>query len=306
MTMISFFTAQVSNLRNGNPGQASSLFLITLAAILVLVFSSIHTSHLGTGRVASANSIDAIALSAATWEARCLNLISSLNDGILQCLGAIRNVCIVWAALAIAACTGAGMPAFTAYSERAPGLIRSYWNCAKQLERWSETIRKTAPYLVLAETTDLAMKLQVLGMITPGNPGGPHDGSGTLELHLKPGSPRTLADLLSPITDVPARIGKSKFGKKFSGGITQTIETGVRSILEVGPDPIRLLEPEEDFSDRQKIRYSGTKTVVSPYIPYIGKGGKNRFFSESNAEPYGGDVTEATWKSRWIEGSKNR
>ena len=34
-------------------------------------------------KVASANSTDAVALSAATWEARGLNIIAALNDGIL-------------------------------------------------------------------------------------------------------------------------------------------------------------------------------------------------------------------------------
>lgn len=292
--------------RSGDGGQATALFITTLSVILVLLFSAIHTGQLGSAKVATCNSIDAIALSAATWEARCLNIIATLNDGILQCMKAIRHICVVWAALAVAACTGSGIAAFTAYSKRAPEMIRSYWNCAKQLERWAETIRKAAPFLVLAETADLSKKLDVSGVLSPGNPNGRHDGTNTLELHLKQGPPINLSESLSPITAISARLNKSKGTKRISGTILHSIETAVRSIRIPGPQSIRILEPEEDFSDRQIIRYSGFKTVSYPPIPYIGKDGKDRFFSEACAEPYGGGTADMTWKSRWIERSKKR
>jgi hypothetical protein len=98
MTVISFFPRQIAKAREGNSGQAAVLFLTVASAILALLFSVIYTAHLGAARIASSNAIDAIALSAATWEARGLNLVASLNDGILQCLRAIRWICIVWAA----------------------------------------------------------------------------------------------------------------------------------------------------------------------------------------------------------------
>jgi len=299
--MISFYTRQIMHLRRGNSGQAAVLFLTTLSAILVLVFSTIYTAHLGAAKVASSNSVDAIALSAATWEARGLNLIASLNDGILQCMRAIRSICVVWAALAVAACFGAGMPAFTAYSQRAPKMIRSYWNCAKQLEGWAEKVKQTTPLLVLAETADLSRKLNVAGMISPMNPNGRHDGDTTLELHLKHGSPMFLSDALGPITGIPGQLGKWKWAKKVARTITQVINSAVQSILGVGPEPIRMLEPEEDFPRRQTIRYTGFKTVSPTSIPYLGTGGRKRFFSEAFSEPYGGGMAEMTWKSRLID-----
>jgi len=301
MTMISFYTSQIVQLRRGNAGQAAILFLTTVSAILVLVFSTISVAHLGMEKIASANAVDAIALSAATWEARGLNLIASLNDGILQCFRVIRWICVVWAALAVAACFGAGIPAFNAYSQRAPGMIRSYWNCAKQLEGWAQEVKTLTPCLVLAETASLSRKLNVTGILTPVDPRGPHDGKNTLELHLKQGPPLLLADALSPITSIAAQIAKWKWAKNLARMVTTVIDTALRSILGMGGAPIRMLEPEEDFSRRQKVRFAGYKSVSALPIPYLNSSVTHRFPMESYAEPYGGGAVEMNWKSRMTE-----
>jgi hypothetical protein len=60
ISMISFYTRQVSHLRHGNVGQAAILFLTTVSAILLLVFSTIYTTHLGAEKVASSNAVDAL------------------------------------------------------------------------------------------------------------------------------------------------------------------------------------------------------------------------------------------------------
>lgn len=299
--MISFYTRQVVQLRRGNTGQAAILFLTTVSAILVLVFSVVYTAHLGTEKIATSNAVDAIALSAATWEARGLNIIASLNDGILQCFRIIRWICVVWATLAVAACFGAGMPAFTAYSQRAPGLIRSYWNCAKRLEGWAGQVKNITPYLVLAETGSLSRKLKVTGILTPIDPRSPHDGKNTLELHLKQGPPLFLSDALSPISGITGVISKWKWAKNLVRTVITVIDSAVRSILGAGVAPIRMLEPEEDFPHRQKVRFAGYKSVAALSIPYHGLDEKHRFPTESFAEPYGGGVTDMNWKSRLTE-----
>lgn len=296
--MIAYYTRQIRLQRQGNTGQAAVLFLITISAILALVFSTLLTAHLEVEKVASSNAADAIALSAATWEARGLNLIASLNDGILQCLRAIRGICVVWAALAIAACFGAGMSVFIAYSRRAPGMIRSYWNCAKQLEGWSGKVKDLTPYLVLAETASLSSMLKVAGAISPIDPRGPHDGDNTLELHLKPGPPLTLADAMSPVTGIAGKIGKWKWAKNIVRAVTAVIDAAVRSILSAETSPIRMLEPEEDFTRRQKVRFAGIKSVSPLPIPFLAQREPRRFFMDSHAEPYGGGIAEMTWKSR--------
>jgi hypothetical protein len=302
MSLISFHTRQIEHLRRNDIGQAAVLFLITIPVILALAFSAAYTAYLGAEKVASSNAIDAIALSAATWEARGLNLIASLNDGILQCFRAIRYICVVWASLAVAACLGAGMPAFIAYSQRAPGMIRSYWKTAKQLEAWAEKVKAITPSLVLAETASLSHKLKVIGILAPFNPRGPHDGENTLELHLKHGAPLGLADAMSPITDIPGRIGGWKWAKKIARTVISVINSAVGSILAgIDGTPILMLEPEDDFPLRQKVRYAGYRAVSPLPIPYLGRQERSRFPTEAFAEPYGGGTAEMTWKSRLTE-----
>jgi hypothetical protein len=110
--MLSMFPRQALYLRQGAHGQAAVLLLTTLTAILSVVFMAVYLSHLGTEKVASANAVDAIVLSAATWEARGLNMIAALNDGIEQCFRLIRWTSVVLAAMAIAALPGLGLSAF--------------------------------------------------------------------------------------------------------------------------------------------------------------------------------------------------
>ena len=98
--MIGYFSRQAVRLRAGYRGQATALFLVVAATLLVVVFASVRLHHVAYARVTTADSVDAIALSAATWEARCLNLIAALNDGAIQCFRVIRWTCAVWAALA--------------------------------------------------------------------------------------------------------------------------------------------------------------------------------------------------------------
>ena len=302
MSVISYYTGQIEHIRRDRAGQAMVLFLTVLSAVLALAFSAVYTAHLGAEKVASSNAVDAIALSAATWEARGLNLIASLNDGILQCLRVIRWICVVWASLALAAVFGGGMPAFLEYSRQAPGMIRSYWKTAKQLEAWAEKVKAITPSLVLAETASLSRKLNVTGVISPLNPKGPHDGENTLELHLKHGTPLGLADAMSPITDIPGRIGGWKWAKKIAGAVNGIIGTAVGSILAGGDGtPIRMLEPEEDFPIRQKVRFAGYRAVSPLPLPFLGRSVMPRFALEAIAEPYGGNTANMTWKSRLTE-----
>jgi hypothetical protein len=188
-----------------------------------------------------------------------------------------------------------------AYTQRAIKLIRSYWRTAKLLEGWAAKVKDVTPYLVMTETASLSGKLNVTGVLTPFNPKGPHDGDNTLELHLKPGPPLTLADAILPITGVPLQIGKWKWAKKIARAVSGIIGTAVASVLTGNGSPIRMLEPEEDFSLRQKIKFYGYRPASSLPIPYLGAMQKSRFAFDAHAEPYGGGKTEMTWKSRLTE-----
>jgi len=301
MTTIGYFSRQAVQLRAGNLGQATALFLVVAATLLVVVFASIRLHHVAAARVSTANSVDAIALSAATWEARCLNLIAALNDGAIQCFRVIRWTCAVWAALAVAAAFGFGAPAFAEYSGEARRLIAGYWGTAHLLVSWSEKIRKAAPYLVLGEVAALSNRRNVAGILSPLNPLGPHDGKDTLELHLAPGAPITLADAIAPIRDALNKLKRVRFLDGAMKSVIAFLETTLHGIAGTDKGPIRMLEPEKDFPDRQFVRFEGIHTVPDLPIPFLGEQGKRRVLEEATAQPYGGGSAEMTWRSRLTE-----
>jgi hypothetical protein len=270
----------------------------------VVVFASIRLHHVAVARVTTADSVDAIALSAATWEARCLNLIAALNDGAIQCFRVIRWTCAVWAALAVAAAFGFGAPGFAEYTREARRLIAGYWKTAHLLVSWSEKIRKAAPYLVLGEVAALSNRRKVAGILSPSDPRGPHDGKNTLELHLAPGSPISLMDAIAPISGVLNRLKRVRFLNSAMKSVIALLETALRGIVGTDKGPIRMLEPESDFPDRQFVRFEGIHTVPDLPIPFLDEQGKRRVFEEATAQPYGGGSAEMTWRSRLIERGK--
>jgi len=296
--MIGYFSRQAVHIRSGNRGQATALFLVVAATLLVVVFASIRLHHVAVARVTTADSVDAIALSAATWEARCLNLIAALNDGAIQCFRVIRYTCVVWVGLAIAAAFGTGAPAFAAYTRKARRLIAGYWDTAHLLVSWSEKIRKAAPYLVLGEVAALSNRRKVAGILFPPNPRGPHDGKNTLELHLVHGAPVSLTDAIAPISGLLKRLKKIRFLNGATKSVIALLDTALRGIVGTNKGPIRMLEPENDFSDRQFVRFEGTSTVPDLPIPFLDGQGKRRVFETATAQPYGGGSAGMTWKSR--------
>ena len=304
MTLIGYFSRQAVQLRAGNRGQATALFLVVAATVLVVVFASIRLHHVAVARVSTANSVDAIALSAATWEARCLNLIAALNDGAIQCFRVIRWTCVLWAALALAAAFGFGAPAFVEYTREARRLIAGYWDTAHLLVSWSEKIRKAAPYLVLGEVASLSSRRNVAGILFPPNPRGPHDGKNTLELHLAPGAPISLTETIAPISGVLKQLKRTRFLKSTMKPVIALLDTALRGIVGTGKGPIRMLEPEIDFPDRQFVRFEGIHAVPALPIPFLDEQGKRRVLEEATAQPYGGGSAEMTWRSRLTERGK--
>lgn len=299
--MIGYFSRQALHARNGNLGQATALFLVVSCTLMTMVFVSISLHNISVARITCANSVDALALNAATWEARCLNMIAALNDGVAQCLRVIRWTCVVWAALAIAAAFGAGLPAFVEYSKYARKLISGYWDTAHQLAGWSGKIRNAAPYLVLGETAELAKKRNVVGLLFPADPRGPHDGNNTLELHLEPGPPVYLADAVAPVSSALKRLKKIRFLKGAAKKVASLLGGALDAILGGGKGPIRMLVPERDFSRRQFVRFTGSQAVPSLPMPLLARKGGERVFADAQAEPYGGDSAVMTWRSRLTE-----
>jgi hypothetical protein len=205
---------------------------------------------------------------------------------------------VLWAALAVAAAFGFGAPAFAEYTREARRLIAGYWDTAHLLVSWSEKIRKAAPYLVLGEVAALSNRRGVAGILSPLNPGGPHDGKGTLELHLAPGAPVFLADAIAPIRNVLNRLKRIRFLNGAMKSVIAFLDTALREIVGTDKGPIRMLEPEEDFPARQFVRFEGIHTIPDLPIPFLGEQGKRRVLEEATAQPYGGGSAEMTWRSR--------
>lgn len=295
--MLSFFPRQLEHLRADRRGQATILLLTTVSALLAVGLAAMQLQHLGTETVAVANRVDAIALSAATWEARGLNVIAALNDGILQALRLIRWTCVVWAAMAVAACFGAVGP-FLEYSRNAPRILRNLWNCAVQLSRWSVRVKKEIPYLVLQETASLTARYGLKGATIPCNPRGAHDGKTTLELHVSPGPPISFAEAISPITRVPRIIARWKWARKIVRRVTSVIDRALRGILGELPGSIRMLVPEEDLPLRQKVRFTGGRLPSPLPVPYLPLPKTLPLAESAVGEVYGGGASEMTWKSR--------
>ncbi|MEW6720167.1 MAG: hypothetical protein AB1346_06945 [Thermodesulfobacteriota bacterium] len=301
MTMIRYFSRQAIRIRSGNGGQATVLFLVVAGTLLTLVLASITLNNVAVARVSCANAADAVALNAATWEARSLNMIAALNDGVTQCMRVIRYTCVVWAALAVAAAFGVGVPAFLEYSRYARELIRNCWKTAHQLVAWSIKIRDAAPYLILGETAALAKKRNVAGVLFPVNPRGAHDGRNTLELHLEPGPPVHLVDAIAPVSSVLNRLRKIRFAHSAVKSVTSLLDAALGFIFQDSKGPIRMLVPEKDFTERQYVRFAGTMNAPVLPIPFLGETRKDPVFAEATAEPYGGGSAEMTWRSRLSE-----
>lgn len=298
MNAVSYFPRQVALARLGNRGQAAALFLVTAVLLLSLVFSSVYISHQGILKIASANKVDSIALSAATWEARGLNLIAALNDGVHQCIKLIRWIAAIWAVLAIAAATGYGAALFSAYSDYAEEMIRNVWNRARELAEWADKVKEATPSLVLAETVSLSRKLEVVGLLSPCNPKGRHDAPDTLELHLKKGKAIGLSEALSPILDL--------LGSDVGDAVKAVLNPILAGLLGASQEPIRLLEPEDDFVERQFIRFSGYRDEKGLDLPFIGQIGRRRYPFTTLAQPYGGGCTAMTWQSRLFKKEDDR
>jgi len=299
--VIAYFSRQAQCARNGRGGQAIVLFLVTAATLLAFVFLSIRLQNAYVAWVGCSNAVDDIALSAATWEARGLNMIAALNDGIAQCVRAIRWISVVWAALAIAAAFGAGLPSFLRYTREARRRIASYWAAAHRLAAWAEKIRSATPYLVLGDVATLARKRQVTGILSPMNPRGPHDGTNTLELHLEPGPPLHLSEAILPVSGALKRVRKVRILKGPAKVVASLLDASLGGLDASKEGPIRMLVPEKDFGERQYVRFSGRRGVPSLPLPFPVQETPKDMAAEAHAEPYGGESARMTWRSRLTE-----
>jgi hypothetical protein len=136
------------------------------------------------------------------------------------------------------------------------------------------------------------------------NPGGPHDGKNTLELHLAPGPPISLPDAIAPIRGALNQLKRIRILKSAGKAVIALLDTALRGIVGTSKGPIRMLEPEKDFPDRQFVRFEGIHTVPDLPVPFLDEQGTRHVFEAATAQPYGGGSAEMTWRSRLTEGGK--
>ena len=94
---------------------------------------------------------------------------------------------------------------------------------------------------------------------------------------------------------------KTRFLNAALKSVIALLDAALRGIVGTAKGPIRMLEPESDFPDRQFVRFDGIYTVPDLPIPFLGEKGKRRVFEEATAQPYGGGTAEMTWRSRLTE-----
>jgi hypothetical protein len=111
-------------------------------------------------------------------------------------------------------------------------------------------------------------------------------------------------EAIAPISSVLNQLKKIRFLNSAIKTVIALLDTALRGFVGSSKGPIRMLEPESDFPDRQFVRFEGVHTVPDLPIPFLGEQGKRRVFEEATAQPYGGGTAEMTWRSRLAERGK--
>ncbi len=150
----------IKTLRCGNKneqGQALVFVVITLVTLIVFIASVANVGRELSYKMDLQNTADSASIAGAVWEARGLNLIAGLNQGIVL---AVELIIIIVAAIAILgvcsatlwwaglgeACASA-LPLVLNYANKA---IKRLWKTAVEMSRLEEKIAKIFPYAVPA------------------------------------------------------------------------------------------------------------------------------------------------------------
>ncbi len=144
---------RIHSARRGSSGQALVFTLLTVFVLLAFIAMTVNLSELMFHKTRMQSAADAAALSAAVWQARCLNLIAVLNIGITAAMATIVMMIVL-----IALSKGALIPTLS------PKIARLY-RVARKMGRVQDTIKAVCPLLVEAETYRIARKNEALGAL---------------------------------------------------------------------------------------------------------------------------------------------
>ena len=124
--------------------QALVFTVISILVLICFIAFVINAGEVISWKIKMQNCADASALSGAIWQARGLNIIAVLNDGIIGC-----EVAIVGMVAAIGVSEGALIPVLV------PKIVKMY-KIARKMAKLQDIIKKTNPVLVEGEVLRIA------------------------------------------------------------------------------------------------------------------------------------------------------
>ncbi len=167
----------------GDRGGQATIFAALVLFVLVCVLAlTLDVGSLVHRRITLQNAADASALSGAAWEAKGLNLIASLNQGIATMFG------IMTAYVVVAGISAYVMPALgSELIKCAPDVLITLYTIAGEMAKLEKKIAALTPYLTEAEALRIANANdpRVVALPYPFIPGDPHEDGSRLGLHVR-------------------------------------------------------------------------------------------------------------------------
>jgi len=168
---------------------------LVLFVLLCFVAVTYNVGSLVHKRISLQNAADASSLSGATWEAKGLNLIASLNQGIVTMFGIMTGYVVVTGVSAFV------MPALSSQMiQCAPDVLITLYTIAGEMAKLEKKIVEVTPYLVDAEALRIANANSPRAVVLPYPfiPGDPHKKASNLGLHVRKGK---LKEIVRKIVD---------------------------------------------------------------------------------------------------------
>jgi len=284
--------------RSDKKGAVLPLCAVTAIALVTAVGFAVNMGAYFYDRSYTENSGDAIALSLSTVEARGMNAVAFLNEGMFTAVGHIRTILVAWIASIGVALSGHIAP-FLRLTRRAPGTIRKLWAEGVTLSKVARKIRKTYPGILHGYTISLMRYYSVKGVVTQQRRKVKNGKTHTLSLEVKDGKP---LELLSIVREAkgsmrvkrprnPFKRHLFKFlMRNFSGALKKALRLKGKIIPQV---------VKESSSSGETIIFLGSHGTKETYFrslfPYSYKN-----VTRGTALVTGGSYRRATWTSRLI------
>ncbi len=140
------------------------IFFWIFLGVLFIQFT--HISTMTVRKIELQNAADASAYSMALIQARALNSIAILNQGISFLKTVVIAIYAVWAALVAASFWGVGLAALSVYSKYAYDVVKALTKLAKAMGWIQDKIVEFTPFLCVAEGERIALANGAQVMVT--------------------------------------------------------------------------------------------------------------------------------------------